>query len=447
MHTLLAQIFEELEQHQISYCLLRGFEELEVIDDQGDIDLLVREDQLGRFQALAEQLHFVHLPSWGRAPHEFYIAYDEASDHWLKLDVVATIMYGNPIPAIKTDLADRCLARRRQRGSIYVPAPEDELVTLLLHCLLDKGKFAANRLERIKALRQEIVDESYLSSLLSAVWSADMNWSRLAALIDNGNWSAMLAAAPGVARRLSRSQRLKVASRKLSGRMLRKLDRFAGVLQPRSLTVALLAPDGGGKTTLAVELAKRFFLSSRYVYMGTNVEASTVGLPTTRWIQSQSRRPPQLHRLPVWLIARVLRFPNNALEQWYRYIVSYYHIIRGRLVLFDRYVYDAPGKLGRASLKSRVRRWVLSAIAPKPNLVVFLDAPGEVLFARKGEHTPAILEQQRQHYLSLQPYLPQMVVVDATNNADQVRRTVTSLIWRWYAKSLRRELVMPPSRG
>lgn len=80
---------------------------------------------------------------------------------------------------------------------------------------------------------------------------------------------------------------------------------------------------------------------------------------------------------------------------------------------------------------------MLVAIAPKPDLVVFLDAPGEVLYARKGEHSPSILEQQRQHYLGLQQHLPQMVVVDATNNADQVRRTVTSLIWQWYAKHLR----------
>ncbi|HNP70113.1 MAG TPA: hypothetical protein PKK15_03350, partial [Kouleothrix sp.] len=223
--------------------------------------------------------------------------------------------------------------------------------------------------------------------------------------------------------------------RRLAGRTLRKLDRVAGMLQPRSLTVALLAPDGGGKTTLATELARRFFLPSRYIYMGTNIEASTIGLPTTRWIHEQSRRASK----PLRLLARGLRFPNNVAEQWYRYGMSYYHMMRGRLVLFDRYVYDAPGGKRRTSLKSRMRRWLLAAIAPEPDLVVFLDAPGAVLYARKGEHSPLILEQQRQHYLDLQQHLPQMVVVDATKSADQVRRKVTALIWQWYAKALRGE--------
>jgi thymidylate kinase len=112
--------------------------------------------------------------------------------------------------------------------------------------------------------------------------------------------------------------------------------------------------------------------------------------------------------------------------------------MRGRLILFDRYIYDRQLDATRKrSLKTRARRWLLAAAAPKPDLVVFLDAPGELLYARKGEHSPEILEQQRQHYLGLRDHIPQMVVVDATRDADQVRQTVTALIWRSYAKHLR----------
>lgn len=442
MHTLLTEIFERLEHEQIQYCLLRGYEELEALDDTGDVDLLVQAEQLEQLHALMARLHFVRLPSWGHAPHQFFVAYDEATDRWLKLDVVTTVMYGKPIPALATTLADGCLARRQPRGPTYVPAPEDELVTLLLHCLLDKGAFEPHRQARVRALRAEVRDEAAINRLLRSVWSPDMTWGRLAALIDGECWPELLSAAGGIARRLRRGQRLAALRRRLGGRALRKLDRVAGMLQPRSLTVALLAPDGGGKTTLATELAKRFFLPSRYIYMGTNIEASTIGLPTTRWIQKQSRRASK----PVRLLARGLRFPNNVAEQWYRYGMSYYHMVRGRLVLFDRYVYDAPGATRRTSLKSRMRRWLLAAIAPEPDLVVFLDAPGAVLYARKGEHSPLILEQQRQHYLDLQQHLPQMVVIDATNSADQVRRKVTALIWQWYAKNLRGESGAQPKR-
>jgi len=436
MHTVLLHVFERLEQEQIPYCLLRGYEELETVGDKDDIDILVQEQSLEQFQLILEKFNFVRLPVWGYTPHLFFVMYDEASDRWLKLDVVTAVIYGKPIPSLRTDLATGSLSRRRRRGVVFVPAPEDELMTLLLHCLLDKGEFAPHRLQRIKELRHEIADEAYFDELLRSIWAPNTTWAQLGALIDSADWPALLAMRHPIARRLAHSQRLPALARRLSGQALRKLDRVAGMLQRRSLTVALLAPDGGGKTTLATELSKRFFLPSRYIYMGSNIEASTVGLPTTRWILSQSRRPSNMRRLPLWLIARGLRFPNNLLEQWYRYATSYYHIARGRLILFDRYAFDAPGEGRKKSLKSRFRNWLLQAVAPKPDLVVFLDAPGEVLYARKGEHSPAILEQQRQHYLGLQDQLPQMVVVDATNNADQVRRSVTSLIWQWYAKNV-----------
>ena len=430
MHPLLLRVFAEFERADIRYCVVRGYEELAALDDTGDVDILVQATQLHTLKNLLAQLQFVRLPRWGYDPHQFFVAYDETTDRWLKLDIVSEIVYGNPLPVFETQLADGCLTRRIHCGPTYVPAPEDELVTLLLHCLLDKGAFAPHRLQRIQALRQEVRDEALLNRLLRTCWSPDMTWVRLASMIDSEAWSALLSAARGITKQLQQQRRRSVLQRRMRGRILRKLDRVAGLVQPRSLTVALLAPDGGGKTTLATELVRRFFLPSRYIYMGTNIDASTVGLPTTRWLQTQSRQAAK----PLRLLARGLRFPNNVVEQWYRYGMSYYHMLRGRLVLFDRYMYDAPGNNRRLSLKSRLRRWMLVAIAPEPNLVVFLDAPGAVLYARKGEHSPEILEQQRQHYLSLQQQLPQMVVVDATNTAEQVRRKVTALIWQWYAK-------------
>jgi thymidylate kinase len=438
MQELLLHVFHSIEQANIRYCVLRGYEELDEIEDGGDVDLLVQADQIERFRGVLAQLEFVMLPVWGHSPHMFFVAYDQSADRWLKLDVVTSVAFGKPIHAIETNLASSCLERRTRREPTFVPSPEDELLTLLLHCLLDKAAFAPNRRARIQALRNEVADERYLSEQLHAHWSPEMHWQRLASLIDREAWKELLAERGAVAAWLARGQQLGVLGRRFGRRMLRKLDRIAGALQPRSLTVALLAPDGGGKTTLATELARRFYLPSRYIYMGSNLEASTVGLPTTRWIQSRSTRPKKTSQLPAWALARGLRFVNNLAEQWYRYGTSYYHMVRGRLILFDRYVYDGQLNATRKrSLKTRARRWLLSAAAPKPDLVVFLDAPGEVLYARKGEHSPAILEQQRQHYLGLREHIPQMVVVDATRDAEQVRRSVTSLIWRGYARHLR----------
>ena len=44
---------------------------------------------------------------------------------------------------------------------------------------------------------------------------------------------------------------------------------------------------------------------------------------------------------------------------------------------------------------------MLNYIFPKPDLVICLDAPGEVLFSRKAEGTIELLEQRRQEYLQV----------------------------------------------
>jgi thymidylate kinase len=102
-------------------------------------------------------------------------------------------------------------------------------------------------------------------------------------------------------------------------------------------------------------------------------------------------------------------------------------------VLFDRYAYDAllPARwpLGRLG---RLRRWLLGHACPAPQLIVVLDAPGELLHARTGEHGPGVLEAERRAYLRLARGRARAIVVDATHEPDRVRRDVTGAIWAAY---------------
>ena len=71
-------------------------------------------------------------------------------------------------------------------------------------------------------------------------------------------------------------------------------------------------------------------------------------------------------------------------------------------------------------------------------MVILLDAPGEVLFSRKGEHSAEILEKQRQTFLSLQDRIEKMYVINATESAKTVRKNVISLMWNYYGNLVSR---------
>jgi thymidylate kinase len=88
--------------------------------------------------------------------------------------------------------------------------------------------------------------------------------------------------------------------------------------------------------------------------------------------------------------------------------------------------------------------WLLVRTAPHPGLVLLLDAPGEVMFARKGELTVELLEERRQSYLAMARADPAFVVLDATSPPEEVARRAMSAIWNCWPRP---PASVTPSRG
>jgi adenylate kinase family enzyme len=209
-------------------------------------------------------------------------------------------------------------------------------------------------------------------------------------------------------------------------------------------SVTLIGPDGAGKTTLTRRLEASGLLPFRYLYMGVNISASNVALPTSRLadrLKGRSSSDPGTHapaggaagrRGVKGRIRALARLGNRLAEEWFRQLVSWGYQLRGFVVLYDRhFVFDfAPEIEGRATdgFDARLHRWCLTHLYPRPDLVIFLDAPGEVHHARKGESTVEELERRRQAFLRQGERLPNFVRVDATRPLEEVYREVAAQV-------------------
>jgi thymidylate kinase len=409
-------VLTQLDSAGIDYCVLRGGDQLRSVTGNEEVDLLVPLDHLNRARRVLLGAGFIELSACGHAPHHFFVCYDADSDRWLKLDVVTRIAYGRPNHALETDLSDNCLKNRRPCDGVFVPSPDDEWVTLLLHCVLDKGTFSPVWQNRLRALAAEISDSEHATQLLRRYWRPEATMEEVRKDVLHDRWDELLACRRSIERRLTKSHPIRTTTAQLWAPVLRKLHRFLRFISPQAISVAILAPDGAGKSTLANGIVDHFFFPVEQIYMGL-YQKKTTG--------------PEVRATPG------LGFAGKILKQWRRYLAAQSHKSRGRFVIFDRYTYDAllPSQR-RLSMWQKLRRWLLANACPSPDLIVVLDAPGELLFARKGEHSADYLEQHRQAYLALQSRFPQMAVVDATRNAESVRRTVVTLMWRAFAKKL-----------
>jgi thymidylate kinase len=201
----------------------------------------------------------------------------------------------------------------------------------------------------------------------------------------------------------------------------------------RGFTVALIGCDGAGKTTVARALERDTDLPISYLYMGVSPDSSNRLLPTTRVAHALKRSRRVRARRGVRRVVRsALRLGNRVAEEWYRQLIAAIHLRRGRIVVFDRHFtadfHASDVAASERGVSRRVHGFLLTHLYPRPDLVVFLDASPEVLFARKREGTISSLARRRDEYRRLGSTLPRFAVVEATEPLEQVVATVADLI-------------------
>jgi thymidylate kinase len=242
-------------------------------------------------------------------------------------------------------------------------------------------------------------------------------------------------------------------------------------MRTRTFTVALIGPDGTGKTTVSRGLAGALPLPVKTIYMGINLETSRLMLPTTRLLLSlrrargqaahlvassdPSRRrnaPVDGRRRPLRSLKSGLGLANWLAEEWFRQGVARYHRLRGNVVVFDRhfladyYHFDvAPKEHASRPLARRIHGYHLERLYPRPDLVVCLDAPAETLAQRKCEAGVEWLEGRRRQYLEMSKVFPNFVVVDATASLDRVTNEVARAILDFHRGAEREESTGQPA--
>jgi thymidylate kinase len=405
LHPLLEQLFAAWERDSLSWCVLRL--PANTFAPDSDIDLLIDSADLEAATVTAEHHGFVRLP--GRRHGVHLVTYDPQRSIWLWLHCVCELSFG-PDQSVRAEATSSLLARR-----LSGPPPQlsqnDEFWITLAHCLLDRQKVATKHRERLARLANQSTADSVTALGLKGLLPNGVESNDLLLAARLGDWDTVERLIPGLIQAASRQGRPDLLHR-VARRGGGLLSEVRQVWRSRGISVALLGPDGAGKSTLSSGIEHSFVFPVRQVYMGL-----TGGM---------------LRHVDRVRVPGVVRVGRLAVI-WYRYLLAQYHVARGRVVVFDRYIYDADVPTPRPlSLLARAGRWIDGRCCPAPDLIFLLDAPGEVMHQRKPSYTPEMIENWRQHFLKLRQRLPRIQVIDSTRSVGEVRTHATVLMWQEY---------------
>jgi len=429
---LLARVLELFDRDGLPYCILHGYDNYPDRVDS-DVDLLVPSEavprRLGELLRNAERQLGARIVQWFADRAQFIVLCatgDDGVPVMLQLHVSCDYEVSDRLIYSGNDVLR---TRRRHERDFWVPAANVEFVCVLINRIV-KGKLESHHTEQLSKLwmqnREQCAHEMFRFFNAGAA-------RMIADAAEANDWGMVQDRMRELRKeflRLSVMRQPTSYATRVLGSQGRRVVRW---LKPQSgLHVVFLGPDGVGKSTTIEAVRERVadaFLCVKYQTFASSI------------LPNKPKASP--HALPPRS-----KFASFLKAGWWElcYTLGYLKSVhptrcRGGLAINHRYLIDAivDPKRYRYSGPQELL-WAIWATAFKPDLLIFLDAPADVIQARKQETTPEETARQVEAYRAMAGRLPNAKLVDTSVNREETVQRVTEIILGTMANRIARRL-------
>ena len=429
---ILSSVLERFESAGLQYCILHGYEDYP-LGVASDVDCLVDPDvPLRKIYALLKEACARSGATLVRTRGYHVVLalrMAEGSFSFLTLDLCRE----SECRGLPFYTGAEVLANRRRFRGFWVPPADVACAAYLARCIA-RRVLDETRIRRLTAFYRG--DCAGCARQLARFWGGDSSRLILAAL-QSGNWTQVRQRLDDLRGELLRRCALRFPARLLRNALHRWVERAQRLVQPDGVSVVFLGPDGAGKSSTidVVGGAKLAAAFDRSVCWGF--------VPPLHRLTGRNDGPSsQPHALPprsvtssiakalYWLVFLTVGYPLLHLA-----------LARGTLVLYDRHLVDVlvDPKRYRYGGPLWLMRLIWSVI-PKPDLVILLNAPPEVVHARKREVPLLETAGQARAYSALVRSLRYGHEIDSSQPLERVADQSNGVILSYVAERTGRRL-------
>ena len=418
-------LFDAWHEAQVPFVILRNYQNLPN-DTGNDLDVLVTQHDAAKAQEVlleiaAETGYRLHNRAERAAssPISIYL-HNTQSFRQIHVDLFTSLKWRD-YPFIS---AIEVLKHRVSRGQFAIPHPVHEAIISMLGRLLYHGYVKhryksqiATAIATHRDMAQISLEEAFGASLANSIVdsAAQRDWTRIEAMAKSLRRSLIF-------RRIARTPIPTVLA--AARNLVRLIDRMR---HPTGLMVAVIGPDGSGKSAVAgaiLRSVERTYGAKASLHVHWKPEV----LPRGRAVKGPVTDP---HAQPVRSkLTSLIYFMYHLCD----FVLGSNFILRrcivkNGLVVVERYYYDYFVDTRR--FRMNIAPGIINigySVVMKPDLVVCLDAPADVIHHRKNELSLAETSRQRESYRLLTSKLQYGYIIDATQPLQEVTRTATSII-------------------
>lgn len=406
--TLFNKLIEILEQSKISYAIV-GRTESYPESIGSDIDLMIHVEDLEKFHKEIWNIENAGAKVVQMFQHEivafYYIVYsfDETERICIQPDVCSDYYRkGRKLLSAKEMLANTIEAS--QKG-FFILSPEKEFIYYLLK-KIDKRNLSIEQFEHIR--------NSFMSSPEKSLEEAARIWNKndlsvIKDAFENNRYEYLN-------NRLKQLQKGIHSAKKIG--FLGKIKNYAlkvkRILNPTGYVIALMGPDGCGKTTVINQLKKDIEPAFRKIQ-----QFHLFPIPQTGKEKVEADPQGKKKRGFLLSILKLTYFVWVYVSGHFKYVLP--AKICSTLTIYDRYYDDII--VDPLRYRNGTPAWVVKLfglVIPEPELWIILDCPTEVIQARKAEVPPEETERQRQAYLALAKTKKNCVVLNTNRNVNEI---------------------------